>query len=131
LPVSVPKQKSAVFQAASGGDDRRAVLSQFANRAVGADGIAGEYEKRVIALAEQAFEQRILLAQFPFLRHPIIGGAELEILHGVLTGLFPSREIGMRTSRNERDLRRIGGRGGGRPSRERQTGCGKHFQRGL
>jgi len=93
-----------VLQAARGGDGLAAVVDDFGDRGIGADCVAGENEERIIALGEKAFEQCALLRQLPLLRHAIVTGAQVEVLHGVLAGLFPGGEIRVRTARNEGDL---------------------------
>jgi hypothetical protein len=71
---------------------------------IGAHRVAGEDQEGVVALREQAFEQLALLGELPLLRHAVVGRTEAEILHRVHAGLFPGREIRVRSARNERHL---------------------------
>src|ERR1700722_7151528 len=70
------RRRRRLLKTAGGRNDGSAVFRQFLNRAVGANGIAREHQERVVALTQEALEQRILHAELPFLRNSIVGGAE-------------------------------------------------------
>jgi len=97
------------LQATRGRDDGRAVFRQFLHGAVRSNRIARKHQEGVVALAEQTLKQRILQGELPLLRHPIVGGAKLEILHRVLPRPFPRGKIRVRTSGHQRDFCRIRG----------------------
>ena len=111
-----------LLEAAGERNDWGAVFGEFGHRAVRADRIARKDEKRVVVLTQKALEQLILLAELPFLRNPIVGRSEVEVLLGVLAGLLPGGEIRMRSAGHERDMGRRVGRGGQGQDAERRRG---------
>ena len=100
---------------------RNAGALELGDGRIDADRVAREDAEGGVALRGQALDQLGLQVELPFLRHLEVDRGDAEVLLRVGGGLFPGREIGVRSARNQGDLvvgrERAGGEARSRRSR--------------